>query len=48
MNIIIFGATGRTGCELISQALKQGHSVTAIVRNPTKIDIVHGNLQIEK
>ncbi|MGE7622922.1 NAD(P)H-binding protein [Viridibacillus sp. NPDC096237] len=36
MNIIIFGATGRTGRELISQALKQGHSVTAFVRKPNE------------
>ncbi|MWV42803.1 NAD(P)H-binding protein [Paenibacillus sp. HJL G12] len=46
MNIIIFGANGRTGRELISQALKQGHSITAFVREPAKLDIVHENLRI--
>ncbi len=32
MNIIIFGATGGTGQELVKQALEQGHTVTAFVR----------------
>lgn len=37
MKIVIFGATGRTGCELVQQALEMGHAVTALVRNPAKI-----------
>ena len=37
MKIIVFGSTGGTGIELIKQALKQGHEVTAFVRNASKV-----------
>lgn len=33
MNIVVFGASGGTGRELVRQALEQGHGVTAFVRN---------------
>lgn len=42
MNLVIFGATGATGRELLKQALEQGHEVTAFARSPSKIsDIEH-------
>ena len=34
MNIVIFGASGGTGQELIRQSLEAGHTVTAVVRKP--------------
>jgi putative NADH-flavin reductase len=34
MKVLIFGASGRTGRELVRQALAAGHEVTAFVRNP--------------
>jgi putative NADH-flavin reductase len=37
MRILIFGATGGTGRELVSQALERGHEVTAFVRNPSRL-----------
>ena len=46
MRILIFGSTGSIGRHLISQALEQGHDVTAFARSPVKIDITHENLQI--
>ena len=46
MEIIIFGATGRTGLPLMTQALAAGHEVTAFVRNPNKIQIGHAKLRI--
>ena len=46
LNIIIFGATGRTGKELLQRALIEGHTVTAFVRNPSKLGIPHPNLKI--
>ena len=46
MKIIIFGATGRTGLPLMTQALAAGHEVTAFVRNPNKIQIGHAKLRI--
>jgi hypothetical protein len=37
MNIIIFGASGRTGSALLRQALLQGHQVTAFVRKQANV-----------
>ena len=33
MKIAIIGANGKTGVNLVKEALKQGYDVTAIVRN---------------
>jgi len=37
MKILLLGATGRTGIRIIEEALKRGHEIRAIVRNPEKI-----------
>jgi putative NADH-flavin reductase len=37
MKIIVFGATGKTGREIVTQALAQGHSVTAFARNSEQL-----------
>ena len=39
MRLLIFGASGRTGREIVNQALEQGHEVTAFVRDPKKLTI---------
>jgi putative NADH-flavin reductase len=39
MKLALFGATGKTGIELLKQALVQGHVVTAIVRDPARLTI---------
>jgi len=39
MKLTIFGATGKTGIELVKQALEQGHNVTAFVRDPARLAI---------
>lgn len=46
MKLIIFGATGGTGKELIRQALEQGHEVTAFVRNRQKLSFNDKKLNI--
>ena len=46
MRMIIFGATGKTGRELVLQGLEQGHEVTAFVRNPDKLHMEHPLLHI--
>ncbi|XP_062873528.1 uncharacterized protein LOC134335074 [Trichomycterus rosablanca] len=46
MKITVLGATGQTGQQVVSQALQQGHVVTAIVRNPGKMTIDHENLKV--
>jgi putative NADH-flavin reductase len=47
MNIIVFGASGGTGRELLKQALDKGIEVTAFVRDATKLkDIQNPNLAV--
>ena len=46
MQIIVFGATGGTGQEIVKQALERGHDVTAFVRNPDKVKMTHDRLSI--
>lgn len=46
MKLAVLGATGQTGQFLVSQALQQGHDVTALVRNVTKLTIQHKNLKV--
>ena len=51
MNLLVFGASGHTGREVVREALARGHRVSAFVRNPAKLDSVdaavrriHGNV----
>ncbi|MBV8529036.1 MAG: NAD(P)H-binding protein, partial [Candidatus Dormibacteraeota bacterium] len=37
MKLTIFGATGGIGSQLVAQALAAGHSVTAVVRDPSRV-----------
>jgi len=46
MKVIIFGATGFSGQGILAEALKQGHEVTTLVRDASKIPIKHQNLTI--
>ncbi|XP_030647864.1 flavin reductase (NADPH)-like [Chanos chanos] len=46
MKIAVLGATGRTGQYLVKQALLKGHTVTAIVRSPAKLTVVHEKLKV--
>jgi putative NADH-flavin reductase len=46
MNILIFGASGATGHQLVTQALEQRHQVTAFVRNPAKFTLSHKRLRV--
>jgi putative NADH-flavin reductase len=39
MKLVVFGATGRVGTQLVKFALEQGHAVTAVVRNPAKFTL---------
>jgi len=48
MKLLIFGATGATGRQLVEQALQQGHEVTAFVRNPAKMTTQHEKLKVVK
>jgi putative NADH-flavin reductase len=47
MKLALFGATGRTGRHLLAQALQQGHSVTALARDPRQLAWAEtGRLQV--
>jgi uncharacterized protein YbjT (DUF2867 family) len=47
MKILVLGATGGTGRELVKQALDAGHAVTAFVRDPAGMQgVQHGNLSV--
>ncbi len=46
MNLVLFGATGKTGKFFLEYALERGHRVTAVVRDASKVDIVDKNLVI--
>jgi len=44
MRLLIVGATGGTGRELVAQALERGHTVTALARAPASLGIDHPRL----
>lgn len=48
MKILLIGGTGKTGKQIIKQALEGGHDVTALVRNPKKLTISNPNLVVVK
>jgi putative NADH-flavin reductase len=39
MKILIFGITGRTGCLVAAEAVKRGHKVVGIARDPGKVTV---------
>lgn len=45
MELVVVGAAGRTGRLVVSQALENKHSVTAVLRDPAKLDIEHEKLE---
>ncbi|MFA9404060.1 MAG: NAD(P)-dependent oxidoreductase [Anaerolineales bacterium] len=46
MKLVVFGATGTTGQEIVRQSLAQGYIVTAFARDPSKMRFEHGDLKI--
>lgn len=42
MRIALLGATGRTGRHVLTAALAQGHEVSALVRDPARLDVPAG------
>ncbi len=48
MKLLILGATGDTGKELVIQALEQRDIVTAFARNPTDVKTKHDKLSVMK
>lgn len=46
MKLTVFGATGRTGMEVVRQALDAGHEVTAVVRDPARLPVRGDRLDV--
>lgn len=46
MKVVVFGATGLTGKELLRIALADGHEVTAVARNPAAVTEKHDRLRV--
>ena len=38
MNIVLYGATGKSGPSILKELLSRGHKVTAVVRTPSKLE----------
>jgi putative NADH-flavin reductase len=48
MKLIVFGASGGTGREIVARALERGHHVTAFVRDPAKLKATHERLAVAR
>jgi uncharacterized protein YbjT (DUF2867 family) len=46
MRILVIGATGGSGREIVKQALERGHDVVAMVRKPSKVKTTHEHLRV--
>ena len=48
MKVLVFGASGKTGREVVRQALARGFAVTAFVRETARLPLAHANLRLVK
>ncbi|MBI5909982.1 MAG: SDR family oxidoreductase [Betaproteobacteria bacterium] len=46
MKLLVLGATGATGRQIVAQALERAHEVVAFVRNPGKLAISNDRLRV--
>lgn len=47
MKLTVFGASGGTGREIVRQGLEAGHRITAVVRDPARLDVpAHEGLDV--
>jgi putative NADH-flavin reductase len=46
MKVLVFGASGKTGREVVRQALARGFDVTAFVRQTARLPLAHANLRL--
>jgi putative NADH-flavin reductase len=46
MRVLVFGASGKTGREVVRQALARGYTVTAFVRETARLPLAHTNLRL--
>jgi putative NADH-flavin reductase len=48
MKLVVLGATGGTGLEIVRQAIGRGHSVTALVRSPDRLRPFRDRINVEQ
>jgi len=48
MNLVVLGATGSTGLEIVRQAIEYGHSVTAFVRSPERLNPFRDRISVKQ
>ena len=48
LNLMVIGANGGIGRQTVELALNYGHHVTAVLRDPAKLQLVHNNLKVVK
>jgi putative NADH-flavin reductase len=48
LTILVYGATGKVGTHVVTEALQRGHIVAAVSRNPSRITRRHENLSAVK
>jgi putative NADH-flavin reductase len=48
MNLVVMGATGSTGLEIVRQAIEYGHSVTAFVRSPERLKPFRDRISVKQ
>lgn len=46
MKLVLFGATGHIGHAILDEALARGHEVTAVVRDPSRLDVRDDKLHV--
>ncbi|MGE5207112.1 MAG: NAD(P)-dependent oxidoreductase [Chlamydiota bacterium] len=48
LRLLVLGATGGTGLEIVRQAVERGHRVTAFVRSPARLKQFQGRITVEQ
>ena len=48
MRLVVLGATGGTGLEIVRQAIQHGHSVTAFVRSPERLKLFRDKIAVQQ
>src|SRR5437763_14657298 len=48
MKLVVLGATGATGLEIVRQAIEHGHSVTAFVRSPERLQPFQDRITVKQ